>query len=878
MAIHIQAQKDITFIGTATDSLNNPVPYLDVLLKKNDSTQQILAFAITNDFGQYKITHPLEEKSVIIEMSSLTFQKTQKTITITDAIKYTVDFSLEERTETLEEIEIVAQQRVRIKNDTTVFNLDRLKDGTEKVVEDVLKKLPGVEIEDNGKIKFKGKDVGNVLLDGDNLFDGGYTVGTKTINSDHVEGIEAIENFEDNPLLQGLTQNDKVALNLKFKAGFNFSGKAELGYGYQDRYYANTTAIAITKKLKGHSTLNYNNMGKGSGARHFDAMDRIMFLNRGQDESNFKAKGYIDNEASNSLMAGTNNIKNDAFYGTFNILPKLSKNKTLRVNLDYFSDQSLQENRFSQTITDLSDPDNPVFITQSQSNRNTTIPRFFNGKLMFNSYLNKKSTLFTQFKFSKLRTKKDNLGTVNGQQQDELIRQKEHYIFNTTNYTYRINDKSALKINGTASFSETPETLTLLTGIDFNTNTLVPNTTNNQDVYSKKQAFAINSNYFTRSKKGHKLNTYIDLNYFKSTLNTTLTDINDFDIYNNNTEYKVFTPMVKLSYFMKFDKLEITPGSITALYQYNYKDLANNASEKGSEFLFNSNLNLSYKFDQKHALTASLETKNEAPKEEYLYTNYILKANRLLQDNVLNFEKRSTNSFNVGYNYNDLFKDYNARLSYNYNKSNQTYFNNRQFFPDVSYITYLLGDFGRESNNINLFFSKYVSPLKTTFTINSSYNKDNYFNVINNSDVRKNKSETYNLNLKMGTAFIGKFIFSNELGYAKTTFSSENFSGFTNESMTNNFSVLFAANERLQFDADLNYQIPNIDVGDNRTLDLQASIDFTNKKKNLNYKLEGKNLLNQGNVNQVNNSDFATGFSTQTILERFVLLTVGFRF
>jgi hypothetical protein len=90
--------------------------------------------------------------------------------------------------------------------------------------------------------------------------------------------------------------------------------------------------------------------------------------------------------------------------------------------------------------------------------------------------------------------------------------------------------------------------------------------------------------------------------------------------------------------------------------------------------------------------------------------------------------------------------------------------------------------------------------------------------------------------------------------------------------------VLFAANERLLFDADLNYQIPNIDVWDTCLLDLQAIIDFTNKKKNLNYKLEGKNLLNQGNVNQVNNSDFATGFSTQAILERFVLLTASFRF
>src|SRR5690606_27441794 len=102
------------------------------------------------------------------------------------------------------------------KKDTVVFNINSYKDGTERKIEDVLRKLPGIEINElSGIIKYKGKSIETVMLEGDDLFGSNYTLGTKNINADMVTEVEAIENYSENALLKGIEHSEKVALNLK---------------------------------------------------------------------------------------------------------------------------------------------------------------------------------------------------------------------------------------------------------------------------------------------------------------------------------------------------------------------------------------------------------------------------------------------------------------------------------------------------------------------------------------------------------------------------------------------------------------------------------------------------------------------------------------
>jgi hypothetical protein len=866
------AQKEITISGTVKDTLNKSIPYIDVLLKKKDSTGQILAFAITDDAGRYKIVHQLTLNEVVLETSSLAHDTSSKLLIITqNTQKFTVDITLKERTEALQEVEIKAAARVQIKNDTTTFNLEILTNGTERIVEDILKKLPGITLEKNGRFKFKGKDVNNVLLDGDNLFDGGYTVGTKNINAKHITSVDAIENFEDNPMLQGLTQNEQVALNLKFKESLSLSGNATLGYGYKDRYFASGTVIAITKKMKGFSVISYNNVGKNRSNEQFDALGYIS-QNNGARIQAFTAPGYIS--TNGDLSQASNSIKNNEFFGSLNILPKLSKTETLRLNLDVLSDRAIEQNS-STTIINV-DPNNPIII--EQSNRKSIKPFYFNSKVMYRKFINKKSSLFTQFKFSKLRNENEQLGIRNNIVQGENNLFKEYFLSNNTKYTHRLNKQSALSVEGSAAFSEKPEILTLISGIDFNTNSVVPNTKNNQTVYSKKQSLQLQGNYYKIDNSNNKFNVTLSADYFENQLQSNLTNIDDESVYTNNVDYSVFLPKASADYYLKLNKFKIRPKASATLYSYTYNDISMLDGQDNNELLFDASLWLFYEFNKKHTISSIVRHTNKPPKEQNLYTNFILKTNRLLENNELNFNKLTANDFTITYRFTDLFRDINANVGFNYQKDNNAYLSANTITQDVSFITNFLRDNGSENRKWNASFDTYVSALRTTFRLTGSYANNKYFNLVNSLDLRENKSESINTTLSIGTSYIGKFLFGNNLTYYKTNFIIQGSQGIKNQSVVNNFDVTFIQNDRFRIDADLNYTVPNINSSRNRTVILDTSASYENKDKTIAYRLEGKNLLNQQNINQINNTDFSTTSNTQSLFERYFLLSVRFRF
>ena len=183
-----------------------------------------------------------------------------------------LNFNLENKPTELEEVVITKEVPIRIKNDTTTYNPESFKDGTERVVEDLLKKLPGIKVEENGEIKFKGKSIKKFLLDGDDLFNSQYTTGSKNLSVDMVEKVQAIENFNENAMLKGLVNAEDVAINILLKKGkTDLSGDAFFSYGIQDRYNVSMTGLFVNKKTKGFLTTAYNNIGNNYSPYDFSS-------------------------------------------------------------------------------------------------------------------------------------------------------------------------------------------------------------------------------------------------------------------------------------------------------------------------------------------------------------------------------------------------------------------------------------------------------------------------------------------------------------------------------------------------------------------------------------------------------------------------------
>ena len=171
-----------------------------------------------------------------------------------------------------EAVVVGVKTAITVKEDTVEFNADSYKTQANAVVEDLLKRLPGVEIGTDGKITANGKEVKKILIDGKEFFSDDPTVASKNIPADMINKLQVIDRKSDLARLTGVDDGeDETVINLTVKKGMNngWFGTVNAGYGTDKRYAGN---VMINHFRDGNQfTLlgggnNVNNLGFGDGA------------------------------------------------------------------------------------------------------------------------------------------------------------------------------------------------------------------------------------------------------------------------------------------------------------------------------------------------------------------------------------------------------------------------------------------------------------------------------------------------------------------------------------------------------------------------------------------------------------------------------------
>lgn len=288
----IKSNYSQTLQGNISDSNGN---YLTakILIKKSDGSGVVNEFILVqNGRFSYDLKKTYYEKGFFLDVTATGYNSHIELVKPSE-LKKTMNFNFilkKEKIEILEEIIIKGNKRpLSIKKDTVVYNVESFKDGTEKKVEDLLKKLPGIRVnEDTGIIKYKGITIETVTIEGDDLFDYNYTIGTKNINIDLVKEIEAIENYSENKLLKGIEKSNKVAINLKLKNNkTDLSLSTDIGIGnYSDSDNVpidlSINSLAINKIQKSFIVSTYNNVGKNTSP--FNYLDSQISLEKIKEE------------------------------------------------------------------------------------------------------------------------------------------------------------------------------------------------------------------------------------------------------------------------------------------------------------------------------------------------------------------------------------------------------------------------------------------------------------------------------------------------------------------------------------------------------------------------------------------------------------------
>lgn len=234
------AQK-VTVSGVVMDgSLNEPMTGASVvLLQPKDSAQSA---GISTDLeGRFKLP-AVKAGNYIMRISYMGFQTYYRNIVLPKNNKSINlgTITLQENSKMMKEAEVTARvAQVEMKADTFVFNADAYRMPEGSMLEELVKKLPGAEIDDEGNIKINGKSVSKIMVDGKEYFQNDTKMALKNLPSKLIKKLKSYDKKSDYSRITGIDDGEEeTVLDLSVKKGMKdgWVGNFDAAYGTEDRY------------------------------------------------------------------------------------------------------------------------------------------------------------------------------------------------------------------------------------------------------------------------------------------------------------------------------------------------------------------------------------------------------------------------------------------------------------------------------------------------------------------------------------------------------------------------------------------------------------------------------------------------------------------
>lgn len=328
------AQK-YTVQGQLTDSLKNPLPGTTVVLT-NPVDSSLVTFALADNDGHFVLKNAGPGRQ-ILKITSLGYHPYTRTINPPEkgSVLDLGNVQLESMASTLEAIEIRADRPpVTVKRDTIEFNAASFQTKPNAMVEDLLKKLPGIEVDNDGNITAQGEQVKNVMVDGKKFFGNDPKVATRNLPADAVESVQVFDRMSDQAQFTGIDDGQREkTINLALKADRRNAmfGKIEVGAGTDDRRQAKGNFNKFSKDQQ----LSFLGMGNNVNQSGFGMDDYVNFAG-GSRQMMRGGGGGRSGGGSNGIPLNTGRGSGvmNTYAGGANINNQFNKNT--EVNGSYF--------------------------------------------------------------------------------------------------------------------------------------------------------------------------------------------------------------------------------------------------------------------------------------------------------------------------------------------------------------------------------------------------------------------------------------------------------------------------------------------------------------------------------------------------------------
>jgi hypothetical protein len=693
----------------------------------------IVSFAYSDKRGQFNVKLPDtgSTEGLVIEITCIGYKKKQE---ILFSGKHTYDFLMEEQAIDLKEVKIKNRPRIITRGDTVSYSVGSFSRPEDRSIGDVIKRLPGVSVAENGQISFKGKNIQNLYIQGDDLMDGRYGLATKVIAKEMIKSIDVIEHFQPINVLKDKVFTDDVAMNLVLKDenSLNLAGQAMLGLGLPEQYDAALNLMMFNKKFKMLNSLKANNSGIDLGSDFTQLGTGLV-----NDVGNSKPKVLLTlgTVGGPDLPKGNYYINQSELLNINNLIT-LKRDLKIRSNIQFFFDKNRLN--YTSNLDNYLDGDTLRYReVQKIVNKPYSVNTSFTATVNKNSYfLNNKLSMNFDGNFS------TSFIDFNNENFNQGLKQKNLSIFNDFSFTPAMkNTKNIADVRWYFGYSKNPEHLTINAGLNTellneglpyagsiqNTNT--PTFYNHITLgYRIPSEALIQQNYQVGIINEWQLfNSKLDIRQFDNTITNYGLDVG------NNLNWqrdRVFTNaefLIKRGAWIASMTLPLIGQSI------HYKQEEYGADENKKQFFINPRASLRLLLNAEDYVSLNYNKKNTFGDISNVYRGTVLTNYRSLFANSADLQEQVSNNIAATYDFKRTISMFFAAARINYRKVTSNTILASLLTTDVQRTVLLPYKNDQSSTDVSVDLSKYIFVINTTLSVNTVLRKTNYNQLINNT-------------------------------------------------------------------------------------------------------------------------------------------------
>lgn len=679
--------------GTVLDAQGKAVDAYVTAAPKGSSN--ILGFADTDSKGHYRLEIKSPADSLTVTASGLAIGQQVK---IVKNHSGRVDFRVKLQDVQLKEVNVKAQ-KIRQEGDTVNYLVGAYQQQGDRVIGDVLKRMPGIEVADNGKIKYNGKAIKKFYVEEMDLLQGRYGLATNNINASDVATVQVLENHQPVKMLQGKELTDDVAINLKLKnsAKGTVAVNTMMGAGGQ---MAGGWGIGSRVLDEGGNTIGRNPLWTAEAVgMYFGRRRQNMTLYKGNNTGDDVSKELTEHYSginsvglypfcpTGALLPGGSGLPqkrtfdNHSHILTMNHLEKFKNDREAGLNIAYHNDRIRRE---GSSVEDRFVSEDRRLLTTETMTSETKV-----NNLNIQARYNRNARDGFAANVLKLDTRW-NSDRVAGQLLSECTgamptaggseRIRQHFdrpqltVSNTFN-TIRNIGKNHFNLHFSGGYAQRPNTLTatidsLLTGT---------HTIHAQDITSRHIAGRFNTAYNIRLGDCFKLSYGIS---GTANLHGIKTDLDGFTPpagrgqLNNDLWYNTYSVALDQTYKYETHDLGITLGLPLNLYGQTLDDRIREDRHGYTHLLFFPSLSVNWTITRDLWLNTGCSYSKTVGDPGGIYSGYIMSNYRTFQRSYVEQLSETKNyGANAGLRYRSAIHAFFANIGFNYRRThdNQIY-------------------------------------------------------------------------------------------------------------------------------------------------------------------------------------------------------------